>query len=118
MTASTFGQWLEMYWGFALFCIGVIWSLIKMYFDNKNMKKELAALQLRIAEDNAFLIRKMDEHDRNDKAIEVRLTNLIDRNKETTEQNSRAVMDKMEHIGNSIVELKTKVEFLVDKKFD
>lgn len=97
MTPSTISQFFEMYGTLLLaavtYTVTIGWALIKMYFRIKALEDEA------------------NKH----KEVEQNLTALINRNKEAAELATTVVQQKLESIGNTMVEVATNLKWLMNK---
>lgn len=104
MTASTLGQWLQMYWGAAVFALGLIAKLIKMHNDLTAVKKEVVELR-----------EAAKHHDESDQKMKEELSELINRNKEAAELANGNVQNQLLSMNKSLARLEGLAEILVKK---
>ena len=124
ITLQDVWDFLTYYWVLVVFIGGIIWSLIKMKFDIKNIKSgSITAIHVKLDAQK----KQLDAHDLMDKETEQKLTRMIDRNKQATEDTAKElrrgvdssvhlVQAQLQEVGKDIAVIKNNLNLIMNDK--
>ncbi len=108
-----FFELVIQYWLLIIFIGGIIWALIKQYFSFKYFKRDTVPV---IFEKMEELQEHLDKHDKADEIMAKALTDLIDRNRQTTETTSKEVQGKLSTMGEDLAVIKNNINLILTGK--
>lgn len=95
------------YWHVMVSVGGLGWVLVKMYFNQKEMRTKMQEME-----------KHMNEHDESDKQMADELTALIDRNKSATEIASREIQKQLGEITSTLAVVTNNLNLIISNRIN